>query len=659
MLAATSVAVVAPTTTTTVTTGTTTTTTGHHHNHLKEQQDDHHPHPPSSSYFQSYIWPGLGLFGESYLLFSVGTLQPLWLILYPQCFPDDDSNEYEYDDDADNNNNCPATRIHALTYSVVFGVILGMTAIGLLSNTIGRRNGSLLTASLMGGCSLAMTLLLTMEGRLRPGRLFFWLGVLMFGFGLGVGGEYPLSASTASENAMEDLKVRREMEEETTAETNAATMTTTACGDRGKRIILVFSMQGVGVFVQSLVLTLLLFITGQTGRASKNSDNDDGNENYDNDQYYAEYEYDNQVLLTIWKIVYAIASIVLIYVLLSRYYHLEESKVWADDRRRQMEEMGVNLRDSTTGEYTAPQHDDVMNGSATTVLNETDISDSKNDGRPGRARNDNDGRTTTDFVSGTTRLLLQQYGMRLFGTSMTWLLWDVAFYGNKLFQASFILALTGEDTTLFELSAAATLNALIALLGYYAAAHLVDRPFIGRRLLQQYGFLATGTLFSLCALLQNNNSPTLLLSLYLLSSFFGQCGPNCTTFLLPAEIFPTEVRTACHGLSASAGKLGALIAATTFHKLDQNNQAGLFWICGVCSFLAAGITFCCIPDTTTLDLYELDREWRMVVDGRDGEYVGPAVDVQHLSFWERRRRSNIGKGGGEKDFKLMGSGVHV
>lgn len=61
-------------------------------------------------------------------------------------------------------------------------------------------------------------------------------------------------------------------------------------------------------------------------------------------------------------------------------------------------------------------------------------------------------------MSGTTRLLLQQYGMRLFGTSMTWLLWDVAFYGNKLFQASFILALTGEDTTLFELSAGELLN---------------------------------------------------------------------------------------------------------------------------------------------------------------------------------------------------------
>ena len=37
-------------------------------------------------YFQDCLWPGLGLFGESYLLFSVGTLQPLWSILFPSCF---------------------------------------------------------------------------------------------------------------------------------------------------------------------------------------------------------------------------------------------------------------------------------------------------------------------------------------------------------------------------------------------------------------------------------------------------------------------------------------------------------------------------------------------------------------------------------------------
>ena len=43
--------------------------------------------------------------------------------------------------------------------------------------------------------------------------------------------------------------------------------------------------------------------------------------------------------------------------------------------------------------------------------------------------------------------------MWIFGTSMTWLLWDVVFYGNNLFQGDFILALTGEDTSLFHLYA--------------------------------------------------------------------------------------------------------------------------------------------------------------------------------------------------------------
>lgn len=49
-------------------------------------------------------------------------------------------------------------------------------------------------------------------------------------------------------------------------------------------------------------------------------------------------------------------------------------------------------------------------------------------------------------------LMLQNYWYRLFRTSMTWLLWDLAFYGNKLYQSKFLLVLTGENTILFELT---------------------------------------------------------------------------------------------------------------------------------------------------------------------------------------------------------------
>jgi Sugar (and other) transporter len=46
--------------------------------------------------------------------------------------------------------------------------------------------------------------------------------------------------------------------------------------------------------------------------------------------------------------------------------------------------------------------------------------------------------------------------------------------------------------------------------------------------------------------------------------FFTEFGPNTTTFIYPAEIFPVEVRTTGHGISAGAGKLGAFAGAFLF-----------------------------------------------------------------------------------------------
>ena len=44
-----------------------------------------------------------------------------------------------------------------------------------------------------------------------------------------------------------------------------------------------------------------------------------------------------------------------------------------------------------------------------------------------------------------------------------------------------------------------------------------------------------------------------------ISYFFTEFGPNTTTFIYPAEIFPTEVRTTAHGISAGMGKMGAFV----------------------------------------------------------------------------------------------------
>eukprot|EP00741_Cyanophora_paradoxa_P000089 tig00000057_g85.t1 len=52
--------------------------------------------------------------------------------------------------------------------------------------------------------------------------------------------------------------------------------------------------------------------------------------------------------------------------------------------------------------------------------------------------------------------------------------------------------------------------------------------------------------------------------LYALTFFFANWGPNSTTFVVPAEIFPSRWRSTAHGISAAMGKLGAIIGAFGF-----------------------------------------------------------------------------------------------
>ena len=49
--------------------------------------------------------------------------------------------------------------------------------------------------------------------------------------------------------------------------------------------------------------------------------------------------------------------------------------------------------------------------------------------------------------------------------------------------------------------------------------------------------------------------------LYGLTFFFANFGLNSTTFVLPAKLFPTWVRSTCHAMSTAAGKAGAMVGA--------------------------------------------------------------------------------------------------
>ncbi len=81
--------------------------------------------------------------------------------------------------------------------------------------------------------------------------------------------------------------------------------------------------------------------------------------------------------------------------------------------------------------------------------------------------------------------------------------------------------------------------------------------------------------------------------LFTLSQLVLNAGPNCTTFLLPVEVFPTSVRGCAHGIAAASGKAGAVLTAFVFgtvaEKIGINGVLGLFSgimaLCTLCTFL--------------------------------------------------------------------------
>jgi hypothetical protein len=452
----------------------------------------------------SALWHGLGLFGESYLLFSIGTLRPLWEALYPLCFSSGSSI-------------CPHPYLtyNSLSYSVVLGVMLGMVVVGTLAGRIGRRNGSLLTASIMVGGAAALTLASLLlsgdfqnnnddsndDGAGRPDVLFMVMSASLFVFGVGVGGEYPLSASLASERAMTAMKERRRLEEQqeerisaeqqqaandlmssrlltanndyhsnneangnsndhhhswqTTTSANmtqiehynvttqqeaqsssctAARKHTSSNNDnkmsssktltRGREVQIVFSMQGLGIFFNSIILTFSLMLTKRKGQQQQQQqvDNDDVNQQqqqqanddyYNNSSSYINQYHDQITLLYIWRIIYSIGLAILIYVLLSRIKHLNESEVWTQDRLRRDEEELERQQKQQCGGRLEEEGNPV--GFVPPSLLPQD----------GKEKDENRQQQQQQQQLSETQLLFKHYGIRLFGTSITWLLWDI------------------------------------------------------------------------------------------------------------------------------------------------------------------------------------------------------------------------------------------
>ncbi len=195
-------------------------------------------------------------------------------------------------------------------------------------------------------------------------------------------------------------------------------------------------------------------------------------------------------------------------------------------------------------------------------------------------KNPEEARKAARFISGDSKVeigetnisrastFFKNYWKTLIITAGSWLLLDMAFYGTGIFSGpittSFVPAVNLASKIVL-----AGIPYFVGFFGYFTAVGLMDKA--GRRTLQVLGFVGMGILYFVVSSLMLTKgtkivgfsvAPELMLALYSLTYFFIDVGPNTTTFIVPAEVYPVRYRTTGHGISAAAGKTGAAI--TTF-----------------------------------------------------------------------------------------------
>ncbi|KAL7787070.1 inorganic phosphate transporter [Trichoderma ceciliae] len=198
----------------------------------------------------------------------------------------------------------------------------------------------------------------------------------------------------------------------------------------------------------------------------------------------------------------------------------------------------------------------------------------------------------------------------LFSSAFGWFLFDIAYYGISLNQATILKDIGfGTGSTPWEtMHKTAIGNVIVSFAGQLPGSWLgIFMPdLFGRRKLLIYSSLLTAALYAIWAGVNNMASSGGLMVLFALSQFTLNAGPTVTVFLLPVELFPTRVRATAHGISAASGKVGAVLTAFAFGSINQTlglrGALGLF--SGVMVMVA--VVSLWLPETKGLTLQDIE-----------------------------------------------------
>ncbi len=428
--------------------------------------------PTSHFHRRAVVISGMGFFTDAYDLFVIGTVASLVQAQW----------------------SLSTTMTSWVTGAAILGAFVGAMSFGRLADVVGRKSVYTTVALIMIigaiGSSLAPNVATLIVAR--------------FVLGLGIGGDYPVSAVLMSEYA------------------NRA--------DRGRLVGLVFSMQALGLIVGPLVGLALL----SSGIAST----------------------------LVWRLLLVLGAVPAAAVIYLR-ARMPESPRFQAHVRGSHAAAAADLHRFSDGaidvSHVAPASRALM--------------------------------SVREFVTSRAmwRLLL--------GTAGSWFLFDYAYYGNTLSLPSILSEVSPKATLEGKMVLSLVLFLVFALPGYAVAVARIDR--IGHRRLQWLGFTIMAASFgALAAVPRLTTLVAPFIAIFGISYFFTEFGPNTTTFVLPSEVFPVEMRTTGHGVAAGIGKLGAFVGVFLVPRLEASFGLRGMLVVAAAAGLAGLATTALLPEAS-------------------------------------------------------------
>ena len=476
--------------------------------------------------------------------------------------------------------------LHAYEGSVasaaLFGSILGQIVAGSLADIIGRKKIFVATALLISIGSIGSSMAVNNSYFTGGMSIYGCISIWRFLLGVGVGGEYPLAATVTSESS--------------------------SAGRRGSIMAAVFAMQGVGALISVLVVLLCLKFGFSSGFT--------------------------------WRFALAFGAVP---AAIAFPYRLRMHETETFERVKQ------ERRDAAATVTPSASYGSIASlAGSTTILNDRDKS---NDSKVSQPLN-NLALATSKSRYDEIKYAFLYYKWHMLGTALSWFLLDVDFYANGIFNhdVTALVLSHGKKTTAVDDAWNSALLCCIGVPGYWLSILYLEK--FGRKNVQINGFIMMGILFFICGIGHDwflsvegiaSGRQWIFLLIYSLTFLFSNFGPNTTTFVIPGEIYPAEVRATCHGLSAACGKLGAATGAYFFPMIlgpggaSNPTPEGLRQCMFICSFIAALgsiVTYLFIPRYDGSDL-EIEDNYLVL----EHKYLIPSDDDLELLRLGREARA--------------------